>query len=128
VTGEQRRGAFDKARALFLEVVERWPKGALADESLHAACQAALNANFTVNGFPAAARQPLTPAFCDGTGAARRVTTGTAAQFDLPFGITRIGTNFYTVDFNTQTVRQITAGGVVSTSRSVARVGSLAVP
>src|SRR5262249_29580280 len=35
----------DKARELFLEVVQRWPKGSLADESLHAACQAAVNAN-----------------------------------------------------------------------------------
>jgi TolA-binding protein len=41
---EQRRGGFDKARELFLDVVHRWPKGALADESLHAATQAALNA------------------------------------------------------------------------------------
>jgi hypothetical protein len=41
--------------------------------------------------------------------------TGTLAQFDLPFGITRIGANFFTVDFNTDTVRQITAGGVVTT-------------
>jgi cellulose synthase operon protein C len=41
---EQRSGAFDKARALYLEVVQRWPTGALADESLHAACQAAVNA------------------------------------------------------------------------------------
>jgi TolA-binding protein len=41
---EQRRGGFDKARELFLDVVHRWPKGTLADESLHAATQAALNA------------------------------------------------------------------------------------
>ncbi|MSR59843.1 MAG: tetratricopeptide repeat protein [Planctomycetaceae bacterium] len=41
---EQRRGAADEARALFLKVVNRWPKGSLADESLHAACLAAVNA------------------------------------------------------------------------------------
>jgi cellulose synthase operon protein C len=40
---EQRRGDYEKARELFLEVVARWPQGALADESLHAACVAALN-------------------------------------------------------------------------------------
>lgn len=42
---EQRRGSFDKSRELYLEVVSRWPSGALAEESLHAACQAAINAN-----------------------------------------------------------------------------------
>ena len=42
---EQRRAAFDKARELYLEVVTRWPSGPLAEESLHAACQAAINGN-----------------------------------------------------------------------------------
>jgi cellulose synthase operon protein C len=41
---EQRRGSLDRARELFLEVVSRWPKGTLADESLHAACVAAIGA------------------------------------------------------------------------------------
>lgn len=40
---EQRQGAFEKARGLFLEAVDRWPRGAMADESLQAACQAAIN-------------------------------------------------------------------------------------
>lgn len=41
---EERRGERDQARALFVEVVDRWPKGSLADESLHAACLAAVDA------------------------------------------------------------------------------------
>lgn len=41
---EQRRGAYDQARELYLNLVGRWPQGALADESLHAACLAAVNA------------------------------------------------------------------------------------
>jgi TolA-binding protein len=40
---EDRRGARDQARALFVEVADRWPKGNLADESLHAACLAAVD-------------------------------------------------------------------------------------
>lgn len=40
---EQLRGDFDSARTLFLSVVTRWPKGSLADESLHSAGLAALN-------------------------------------------------------------------------------------
>ena len=40
---EERRGAFDQARDLFVEVTTRWPKGTLADESLHAACLAAID-------------------------------------------------------------------------------------
>ncbi len=39
---ELRRGAYDEARKLFLDLVARWPKGALADAALHAACLAAL--------------------------------------------------------------------------------------
>jgi TolA-binding protein len=39
---EDRRGERDRSRALFVEVADRWPKGSLADESLHAACLAAL--------------------------------------------------------------------------------------
>jgi TolA-binding protein len=41
---EERRGAHDQARDLFVEVATRWPKGSLADESLHAACLAAIDA------------------------------------------------------------------------------------
>lgn len=41
---EQRQGNPDKARELFVEVANRWPKGSLADESLHAASAAALHA------------------------------------------------------------------------------------
>jgi TolA-binding protein len=41
---EDRRGAHDQARELFIEVATRWPKGNLADESLHAACLAAIDA------------------------------------------------------------------------------------
>ena len=41
---EERRGARDQARELFVEVATRWPKGSLADESLHAACLAAIDA------------------------------------------------------------------------------------
>jgi len=40
---EERRGERDQARALFVEVVDRWPKGSLADESLHAACLTAVD-------------------------------------------------------------------------------------
>lgn len=40
---EERRGDRDKARTLFVEVVDRWPKGSLADESLHAASLAAVD-------------------------------------------------------------------------------------
>ncbi len=40
---EERRGAPDQARELFVEVATRWPKGSLADESLHAACLAAID-------------------------------------------------------------------------------------
>ncbi len=40
---EERRGDRDQARTLFLEVIDRWPKGSLADESLHAACLAAVD-------------------------------------------------------------------------------------
>ncbi len=40
---EERRGAHDQARELFVEVANRWPKGSLADESLHAACLAAID-------------------------------------------------------------------------------------
>lgn len=40
---EQRAGAFDRARELYVEAVDRYPKGPLADSSLHAACVAALN-------------------------------------------------------------------------------------
>jgi len=40
----ERRGARDEARALFVEVADRWPKGTLADESLHAASLAAVDA------------------------------------------------------------------------------------
>jgi TolA-binding protein len=40
----ERRGARDAARALFVEVADRWPKGILADESLHAASLAAVDA------------------------------------------------------------------------------------
>ena len=39
---EDRRGERDRARALFVEVADRWPKGSLADESLHSACLAAV--------------------------------------------------------------------------------------
>ncbi|MGE5193912.1 MAG: tetratricopeptide repeat protein [Deltaproteobacteria bacterium] len=39
---EDRRGERDRSRALFVEVADRWPKGSLADESLHAACLAAV--------------------------------------------------------------------------------------
>ncbi len=40
---EQRAGAFDRARELYVEAADRYPKGPLADSSLHAACVAALN-------------------------------------------------------------------------------------
>lgn len=40
---EQLKGDFAAARTLFLDIVTRWPKGSLADESLHAAGQAAIN-------------------------------------------------------------------------------------
>src|SRR5262249_21274263 len=41
---EQRRGAFEKARGLFLQGLERWPAGSLAHESPHAGCPAAMHA------------------------------------------------------------------------------------
>lgn len=41
---EQRLGEFEKARTHFVEIADRWPKGPLADESVHAATAAALNA------------------------------------------------------------------------------------
>lgn len=40
---EQRQGQPEAAAKLFLEVVSRWPKGTLADESLHRACLVAVN-------------------------------------------------------------------------------------
>jgi cellulose synthase operon protein C len=40
---EDRRGSRDEARRLFLEVADRWPKGSLADESLHATCAASVD-------------------------------------------------------------------------------------
>jgi TolA-binding protein len=39
---EDRRGERDQSRRLFVEVADRWPKGSLADESLHSACLAAV--------------------------------------------------------------------------------------
>ncbi len=40
---EDRRGNRDQARDLFVEVADRWPRGNLADESVHAACLAAVD-------------------------------------------------------------------------------------
>src|SRR5262249_56180887 len=39
---EDRRGDHERARELFLEVADRWPKGALAAEGVHSAAGAAL--------------------------------------------------------------------------------------
>ncbi|MFN0054888.1 MAG: tetratricopeptide repeat protein [Planctomycetales bacterium] len=44
---EQRRGNYDQAGELFLQGVGRWPKGSMADESLHGACQALVNGGRT---------------------------------------------------------------------------------
>ncbi len=41
---EERRGERATARRLFIEVADRWPTGSLADESLHAASLAAVDA------------------------------------------------------------------------------------
>jgi TolA-binding protein len=53
---EQLRGKFDEARALFLEVVRRWPQGSLADESLYAAALATLNGGKVADAEPLVAR------------------------------------------------------------------------